>query len=296
MGFGSFDPNAYRAFAASTSGKSTQQIYTSTKLDDYLNPKGVKIRESRDSDDHPKSTPLIVALDVTGSMGILADTIARKGLGVLFNDVIDHEPITDPQIMFMGIGDARCDQSPLQVSQFESDNRVVEQLTKLYLEHGGGGNAGESYDLSWYFAARHTEHDSHVKRGKRGYLFTVGDEPAPPGLTVDQIAEFIGDKIEVNLTAKELLNEAQRTYNVFHIVVEEGGGKSYPNTLGSWTDLLDERVIRLPDHTQLGETIVAALLMAEGADKQRVATKYGQLVGNAVGHLPRARQPRLLPA
>jgi hypothetical protein len=127
-------------------------------------------------------------------------------------------------------------------------------------------------------------------------LFTVGDEPAPPGLTVDQITEFLGDKIEVDLTAKELLDEAQRTYNVFHIVVEEGGGKVYPNTHGSWTDLLDERVIRLPDHTQLGETIVAALLMAEGADTQRVAKKYGQVVSSAVAHLPRARQPRLLAA
>ena len=152
------------------------------------------MRESRDSKDNPKSTPVIVALDVTGSMGMLADVIAREGLGVLFNAILDLKPISDPHVMFMGVGDANCDSAPLQVSQFEADNRIVEQLTQLFIEHGGGGNNFESYNLPWYFGARHTEHDSLIKRGKRGYLFTVGDEEAPEALTVAQIEEVIGDK------------------------------------------------------------------------------------------------------
>src|ERR1700757_1433252 len=99
MGGGSFDTGAYRAFASSTVGKSTDEIYTSRGMNKLLDPKGVKIRESRDSVDNPKSTPLIVGIDVTGSMGIIADALARKALGTLFSGVLDRKPISDPHVM-----------------------------------------------------------------------------------------------------------------------------------------------------------------------------------------------------
>ena len=38
----------------------------------------------------------------------------------------------------------------------------------------------ESYELAMYFMARHTALDCHEKRGKRGYLFIIGDEMAYP--------------------------------------------------------------------------------------------------------------------
>src|SRR5687767_31569 len=139
MGSGSFDPGAYRAYTKTTSGKSTDEIYSSRSIHANLNPKGVKVRESRDSADNPQSTPIIVAIDVTGSMGIIADVLAREGLGTLFKEILDRKPITDPHLMFMAVGDANCDSAPLQVSQFEADNRIVEQLTQIFLEHGGGG-------------------------------------------------------------------------------------------------------------------------------------------------------------
>ena len=222
MGSGSFNASAYRSFSASTRGKATSGaggIYSASSIHKNLDPKGIKLRESRDSADNPNSTPIIIGLDVTGSMGMIADVIAREGLGVLFQDILDKKPITDPHIMFMAIGDANHDRAPLQVSQFEADNRIVEQLTQIYLEHGGGGNKFESYNFPWYFAARHTEHDSIIKRAKRGYLFTVGDEEAPRDLTKDQIEEFIGDKLERAISTVQMLAEVQRKYDVFHIVI-----------------------------------------------------------------------------
>ena len=88
MGGGTFDPAAYRSFTSSTVGKSTDEIYTSRSIHKNLNPLGVKIRESRDSEDNPNSTPLIVGIDVTGSMGIIADVLAREGLGTLFTGIL----------------------------------------------------------------------------------------------------------------------------------------------------------------------------------------------------------------
>jgi hypothetical protein len=74
-------------------------------------------------------------------MGIISDNIAKEGMPTLFKEIYDRKPITDPHIMFMGIGDVEAgDRSPLQVSQFEADIRLAEQLEKLHVEHGGGGN------------------------------------------------------------------------------------------------------------------------------------------------------------
>lgn len=299
MGGGTFDPGVYQAFTASTVGKTTDKIYASRGMHASLDPKGVKIRESRDSLDNPNSTPLIVALDVTGSMGMLADTIAREGLGTLFTGILDRKPISDPHVMFMGVGDANCDRAPLQASQFEADKRIIEQLTNIYLEHGGGGNSFESYNLPWYFAARHTVHDSLIKRGKRGYLFTVGDERAPANLTISQIKQFIGDDLEREITTREMLEEAQRMYDVYHVVIKEGTHCSYdlPGVMGSWTDLLGQHVIALDDHKRLAETIVTAIEVAEGRDAAASASGWGvgsHAVLEAVKHLPRGTAtPRL---
>lgn len=302
MGGGTFDAGAYRSFTASTVGKKTEEVYTSRELKKELNPHGVKIRESRDSVDNPNSTPLIVALDVTGSMGILADTIAREGLGVLFTGILDRKPISDPHVMFMGVGDANFDRAPLQVSQFEADKRIIEQLTGLYLEHGGGGNSFESYDFPWYFAAQHTVHDSLIKRGKRGYLFTVGDEEAPyTAVNRAQIKRFIGDELERDFTVAELLEGAQRMYNVFHVIIEEGNhARSFlDRTVESWTKVLGQHVIRLTDHKKLAETIVSAIEVAEGRDAHASAAGWGHgahIVLDAVKNLPKAPQPKLLGA
>lgn len=299
MGAGSFDANAYRSFTDSTVGKATDDIYSSRSMHKSLDPKGVRLRESRDSADSPNSTPLIVGLDVTGSMGIIADVIARQGLGTLFTGILDFKPITDPHVMFMGIGDANYDHAPLQVSQFEADNRVVEQLTQLYLEHGGGGNNFESYNLPWYFAANHTVHDSFEKRAKRGYLFTVGDEEAPAALTRDQIKHFIGDDVQTEISASEALEAAQRTYDVFHVIIKEGSHARahLDRVAGSWQSLLGQRVIQLADHTKLAETIVSAIEVSEGVLASDASARWGKasvIVHDAVRSIPAGRSPRLL--
>src|SRR5579872_4515606 len=260
MGAGTFDPHVYRTFTDSVRSKSTDEIYSS-HMNKNLDPKGITMRESMDSADNPRSTPLIVALDVTGSMGMIADVIARNGLGTLFTSILDRKPITNPHVMFMGVGDANCDSAPLQVSQFEADKRIIEQLTQIFLEHGGGGNNFESYNLPWYFAGFHVSHDSIEKRGKRGYLFTVGDEEAPRDLTRAQIKTFIGDDLESDLTTLDMLQVAQRSFDVYHIIVEEGShARSHPDrVLDSWLRLLGQKVIRLADHRRLAETIVSAI-------------------------------------
>lgn len=275
MGSGRFDHASYHSFTESTVGKSTDEIYRERKLHENLNPFNIKWRESCDSPDKDESNAIIVALDVTGSMHVLADVIAREGLGTLFNRIFDDKLVTDPHVMFMGIGDAAHDQAPLQVSQFEADNRIVEQLTQLWIEHGGGGNNHESYHLPWYFAANHTKIDCFEKRGKKGYLFTVGDEEAPGPLLASQIKKFIGDSPEQDLLPHKILEQARLSYNVYHIIIEEGNYArgNLPGTQKSWNTLMGENALSLKDHTKLADGIAAIIEMNEAAMGYTASTK-----------------------
>jgi len=250
-------------------------------MDPLLDPKGVQFRESCDSSDNPESTPVIVGLDVTGSMGMIADTIAKEGLPTLFTEIYDRKPITDPHIMFMGIGDVQAgDKSPLQVSQFEADIRLAEQLEKLHIEHGGGGNNFESYALAWFFAARHTKINSFIKRQIKGYLFTVGDEEPTPYLRVEDIERVMGYKPQstndmINMDA--VLTEASRQWEIFHVIVGQG---DYARRVGethiraAWNKVLGQRAIWLSDYTKLAEVIVSTIQVVEGAHIDKVVDSW----------------------
>lgn len=291
MGTGSYDSIAFRTYISSNTGKKADEIYTSRSMSDTLNPHGVKMRESVDSDDNPNSTPIIAALDVTGSMGIIAQTIANKGLDVLFRSIIDRKPVTDPHVMFMGIGDVHFDRAPLQVSQFEADKRIIEQLKLLYLEGGGGGNNSESYNLAWYFAAMHTVHDSYNKRNKPGYLFTIGDEQVPLDLTIPQIKKVMGTDVQYVPPNRELLTMLERHYHVFHIIIEEGyhASRHLSKVKDDWHKMLGQRVISLSASTALAETIVSTIQITEGEDHSKVAASWddlNEIVADATKSLP----------
>lgn len=179
MGCGSWTPRDWDNYSKSSiAGKSAAGIYTSKMMKAEFDPKDIPVRESRDSADHPSSNAIIIGLDVTGSMSDILEGVAKK-LNVLVSEILDRKPVTDPQIMFNAIGDAMCDTTPFQATQFESDIRIAEQLTQLYFERGGGGNGFESYPLAWYFAAMHTDIDCLNERNQKGFLFTMGDDCYP---------------------------------------------------------------------------------------------------------------------
>jgi hypothetical protein len=252
-------------------------IYTSKTLDSYLNPKSIQLRESRDSEANPNSTPLIVAFDETGSMSTILDALARHSLGVLVQEIHDRKVIPDPHILIMGVGDAECDRAPLQVTQFEAQVKpLVEQMEKIWLERGGGGNRYESYALAWLFAALYTQHDSFQKRGKRGYLFTIGDELPTPILRAQDVGNVLHDAPQTDLLGRQVLDMASQTYEVFHVNIEQGNhsGVGDSELRQAWADMLGQRYLSLPDHTKLAETIVSAIQICEGADKKDVLNSW----------------------
>lgn len=263
MGSSNWSSADWQQFSSTARGKSTRQVFTQSGMHPDLNPHGVAMRESRDSLANPNAHAIIVASDVTGSMGKLAEVLVRKGMGVLVEELLARKPVADPHIMCMGVGDAYTDSAPLQTTQFEADIRIAEQLAQIWLEGGGGGNGGESYTLAWYFAARHTSIDCFEKRKQKGYLFTVGDENPHRVLTKEQVQRVFGDNIERDLTSAELLTMVSRSYHVFHLLVEESNTFD-SNVADNWRNLLGERALRLSDHTKLAELIVSTIQVTEG--------------------------------
>lgn len=294
MGSGAWSSGIYTAAAAAkaAAGKSTfdydydiKRGYTATKVHESLDPSklntvGRKVREAFDSDEHPNSTPIAVFFDVTGSMGHIPAVLMKK-LPQLHNVLQRKGYVEDPQILFGAIGDAYSDRVPLQIGQFESDNRMDDQLSSFYLEGGGGGGNHESYQLAAYFMARYAELDSLNKRGKKGYLFIIGDERVYAQIDRRQVEQLIGDKLEENLSAVDIFKELQAKFEVFFLFAAQGSyapeGVLFEDTGGSyygysdnrasvcyWRDLLGQNALILEDAEAVCETIALTLGLMEG--------------------------------
>lgn len=252
MGCGTWDRDSFVSYTTATKRGATvdargsmvttmsnQEMFKARKLDPALDPSGVT-RECRDNEEHPNTIPVILALDVTGSMGDAAVEVAKK-LNVVMTNL--YEKIKDVEFLIMGIGDFYCDDTPLQVSQFESDIRIAEQLDKVYFEFGGGGNYWESYTAAWYFGARHCDLDCW-KRGKKGIIITMGDERLNPYIPEigrrASIQSVIGDTVQDDVETKFLYEEAAEKYDIYHLQVNHTRDWDLPQIDKSWKEYLDD--------------------------------------------------------
>jgi hypothetical protein len=282
MGGGSWTSSTYEARAShkSATGKSTFDYHDTTsrapssswKVHETLDPKmtnkngahtGMTTREALDSDEHPSSKGVAVVLDVTGSNVDQARIIHGK-LPELLGVILRKGYLADPQILFAAVGDATCDRVPLQVGQFESDNRMDEHLENFFLEGNGGGQMTESYELGAYFLARHTYMDCVEKRGERGYAFFIGDEMAYPRVDPRQVKDLIGDDLAEPVTTEAIFAELQRSFDVYFIVPLNASHGRDPSVADYWRGLLGQNVITLDDSAAICETIALTIGLGEG--------------------------------
>lgn len=140
MGCGSWTRDSYvsysttKGMSVSTDGMirgsySNQDMFKAKTIDSALNPKNV-IRECCDTEEHPNTIPVILALDVTGSMGESAVEVAKK-LNVIMTKL--YEKVTDVEFLIMGIGDLACDSCPIQASQLSRIFVLLNSLIRFIL-------------------------------------------------------------------------------------------------------------------------------------------------------------------
>lgn len=227
MGGGSFCFADYSAYSKSmcktvdccTRAISSGQEWHAHDIDEDLDPKNV-IRECCNSDEHPNTLPVILALDVTGSMGTACKRTA-EALGPIVMNLLEKYKDQDIEFLIMGIGDVEYDSRPIQASQFESDVRISKDIDKIYMEHGGGGNMYESYTAAWYFGSRMTKLDCFDKQGKKGIIITMGDEPLNPTLARRGLNESVGSTEQADIETGPLYEEASKKFDIYHIAVKD---------------------------------------------------------------------------
>lgn len=273
MGYSTWSDDFYRDRAATRKrdGVDTFAYHTATAskprdqrvVHASLDPKGVKVRESRDSREHPNSLPIGVMLDVTGSMASTPREV-QAALPKLMGLVTKLTGITDQQILFGAIGDATCDQGSLQIGQFESGIEMENHLTNFWLEGGGGGSNQESYQNAMYFFARHTSTDCWEKRQKKGFLFLMGDEHPYDQVRRTEVQRLFDCALQEDIPTTDLVKELQERYHVFFLIPRRASNGSDPRLRAKWTGLLgDDHVLLVEDATVVSETIALAIGIVE---------------------------------
>lgn len=250
---------------------SSQEMFKQNRLHEQLKPYNV-LRECADSEEHPNTIPVIFGLDVTGSMGetaVKCATAIDKIMSELFGKYKDIE------FCIMGIGDLSCDDSPIQISQFESDVRIAEWMDKVYFEYGGGGNSYESYTAAWYMGARHCNLDCW-QRGKKGIIITLGDEQLNPYLPQNRLRELTGDSVQAHIETKDLYAEAAEKFEIFHIDVDHSW-RHDPQIVSSWTKYLDNDHFKTVALDKVTDTIVEMISSALDKETETVANTNLQL-------------------
>ena len=270
-----------------TSGmRGAQDMYRARGLDPDLSPYKV-IRECCDSDEHPDTVPVILALDVTGSMGgALLKT--ASSLGVIMQNILDK--YKDVEFMVMGIGDLSYDRGPIQISQFESDIRIAEHLDKIWFERGGGGNSFESYTAAWYMGLRHTALDCW-KRGRKGIIITLGDEPLNPYLPGSRLEQLTGDCLQGDVETRELYLRALEKFEIFHVAIDDPGDcyRRYAGQIRHSFGRLLKKRLRVSTLDELPRTILECLEecgiseMPRGDDIPDGSTEAGRKPGGFFG-------------
>lgn len=249
---------------------STQSFYRQREIAPELDPYGV-VRECRDSEEHPNTIPVILALDVTGSMGTAAKVCAAKLdniMAPLYGEVKDVE------FMMMGIGDLAFDNAPIQVSQFESDIRILDQTAKIWFEGGGGTNEWESYTAAWWFGINRCELDCW-KRDRKGIIITMGDELLNPSLPCDSLTKKVignrGGSNNDNTDTKYLYQYASKRFDIYHIGILDSDALNY--RLGeeridkSWRDVLGQNYFKCKCE-ELPDVIAKIIKTSAGAESE----------------------------
>jgi hypothetical protein len=180
------------------------------------------------------TNPIIVAVDVTGSMASWPFEIFDR-LPLLYNTLSQYRE--DLEICFAAIGDARCDLWPLQVTTFASGYDLEQLLGALYGE-GGGGDAPESYGLFAHWV------NTHVKvpnAQEKPFLILFGDAPMHATVNKQLITRYLGDKVRTDVDAIETWKKLAAVWNVWFL--RRPTGRPHDKVDKQWGQAITEQKI-----------------------------------------------------
>ncbi len=237
------DLESMRSAREEVSARGKRTVAKTGKLHPYVDVKK-RIKRSRNSivETDGKLTmvngpalPLVSAFDGTASMG--------ENIGRFYRALVPFYELTAPirelydvqmsAMMFQDKDDTlpNGDISAIQQSEFESGNRIAEQIREIVYANNGADST-EEYQFALLQAAFN---DLDINRyGLKGYLFVGGDEIGRDGNTPDEVMYHLGRKTQGYLTIKQMYEAAALKYHVYRIQCGGGGEGAHRNRYTDW--------------------------------------------------------------
>lgn len=239
MGGGSYDRDVYssRSSTRSYSTVSASTISKSVPTNDMLPSSKGAIACAHEN-------PIVIAFDVTGSMGDAARVVYDK-LPMFWGELVNKNYLPDPSVSFFAVGDTHSDSYPLQLCEFGEGIVLDKYIKKIYLEGGGGGQCSESYEMCAYYYA----HCCSIPNAKIPFFFFIGDEDYYKKLPASDIKKYC-DKTyrEREVSAASVFDALKSKWkNVFLLHKKYGMGQD-AEIVGNWKRAIgNERVYNMDD-------------------------------------------------
>lgn len=202
--------------------------------------------------------PIVILCDQTGSMGDWPATIFSK-LGYL-----DHECKfyfgADYELCFGAFGDAQKHEDyPLQIRPFVKEAGLKEELMKLIIEGGGGGNYIESSELGALYVLKNIQVPNAVKP----ILIIITDEKCYDTITPEDAKHWAKVDLQERMTAKALFDELKTKWATYLVRKPYGSSTNVDNENSTdkmirehWEQLLDtDHMAYLPDASRVVDVI-----------------------------------------
>jgi len=206
------------------------------------------------------TNPLIIFVDVTGSMGEWPATMFSK-LPYLEHEAKEYLG-ADTEICFGAVGDAYSDSYPLQVRPFDKGEALKQRMLELIIEGNGGGQMSETYEL----AALYALHNVDIPNAIKPVLIMIGDEKPYPVVSQDMAKSVAGVSIEGTITAEQIFSSLMRKYDVYLIRKPYNRSNGDQESLqdreirGRWVELLGaDHICDLPDPARVVDVIFGIL-------------------------------------
>ena len=248
MGSYSYDRDVYSSSSYSNWGASSYSTskLSSTTLDETIRPNGKVIKST-------SKNPIIIVLDVTGSNINFARLVYDK-LPMFYGEIEQKGYLNDFDICVCAVGDASCDDYPIQIGSPAKGLEIDSWMEKLVLESGGGGQEKESYELMAHYLLNNTEFESDAKP----IVFFIADEK-PYDKVKPSEANEIGLPIEAPYDPWPELNKKFGD-NVFVMLNKYCGSRFQEHITNKWKEILPpEHTLRIPEEKAIVDLMLGVL-------------------------------------
>lgn len=184
------------------------------------------------------TTPVVVAVDVTGSMASWPAEIFDR-LPLLYQTLSQYR--SDIQIAFAAIGDIECDRWPLQITDF-AEGFTLDNTLKAMFGEGGGGDIPESYGaFAWWMNRRAQTPNAQGKP----FLIVFGDAPMHETVPAKRMTKLTGEQITENANAITEWQKLCENWNVWFL--RRPTGTTNDATEQQWRQAVGSHFLHLKD-------------------------------------------------